>query len=82
MKEQENNENKKVKNSGHQNDPVIYVYIPDEGVNGFLISQNAYSSTVQYFIDGVGYIVELSNDDFIVVDEIGIGQIDEMDDNL
>jgi hypothetical protein len=82
MNEQENSENNKVNNSGHQNDPVVYVYIPDEGVNGFLISQGAYSSTVQYFIEGVGYIVDISNDEFIVVDEIGVGHIDEMDDNL
>jgi hypothetical protein len=82
MSEQESNESKKVKNSGHQNDPVVYVYIPDEGVNGFLISQGAYSSTVQYFIEGVGYIVDMPNDEFIVVDEIGVGYIDETDDNL
>ena len=82
MNEQESNENKKAKSYGHQNDPVVYVYIPDEGVNGFLINQGAYSSTVQYFIEGVGYIVDIPNDEFIVVDEIGVGHIDEMDDNL
>jgi hypothetical protein len=82
MNEQENKENKNSKDFGHQSDPVVYVYIPDEGVNGFLISQGAYSSTVQYFIDGVGYIVDIPNDEFIVVDEIGVGHIDETDDIL
>lgn len=82
MSEQENKENKKHEDSGYQNDPVVYVYIPDEDVNGFLVSQGAYSSTVQYFIEGVGYIVNIPNDEFFVVDEIGIGHIDETDDIL
>jgi len=71
-------------NSGHQeeNDPIVYVYIPDEGINGFLIKQGAYVSTVQYFDNGVGYIVEMPNDEFIVVDEIGIGHIEETEENL
>jgi hypothetical protein len=64
------------------NDTVTYVYLPDEQLNGFLIKEGAYYSTVQYFDNGVGYIIEVSNDEFIVVDEIGFGHIEEQDKNL
>jgi hypothetical protein len=83
MNEQESNE-EKIANFGHQeeSDPIVYVYIPDEGLNGFLIKEGAYASTVQYFDNGVGYVVEMLNEDFVVVDEINIGHIDETDKNL
>lgn len=72
-------------NSEHEEDnseTITYVYLPDEDINGFLIKEGAYVSTVQYFDRGVAYIVEVHNDDFIVVDEIGIGHIEEKDENL
>jgi hypothetical protein len=72
-------------NSEHEegsNKIITYVYIPDEEIHGFLIKEGAYMSTVQYFDRGVGYIIEIANEDFIVVDEIGIGHMEEMEDNL
>ena len=66
----------------NNNDKITYVYIPDEGLNGFLIKEGPYASTVQYFDNGVGYIVEIPNEDFIVVNEINIGYIEETDNNL
>lgn len=80
MSKQENNE-EEVNNFQYEQDPVVYVHIPDEGLNGFLIREGAYMSTVQYFDNGVGYIVDMANDEFIIVDEIGIGYIDEEDEN-
>lgn len=80
MSKQENNE-EEMSNFQYEEDPVVYVYIPDEGLNGFLIREGAYMSTVQYFDNGVGYIVDMANDEFIIVDEIGIGYIDEEDEN-
>jgi hypothetical protein len=65
-----------------ENDPIVYVYIPDEQLNGFVIKHGAYVSTIQYFDNGVGYIVEMPNDEFIVVDEIGIGHVGEEEEDL
>lgn len=65
-----------------ENDPIVYVYIPDEQLNGFLIKQGAYMSKVQYFDNGVGYIVDMPNEEFIVVDEIGIGHVFEEESDL
>lgn len=61
---------------------MTYVYIPDEEIYGILIKEGAYFSTVQYFDDGVGYIIEVNNEDFIVIDEVGLGYMDETDENL
>lgn len=66
-----------------ENDVTIkYVYIPDEDINGFLIKEGAYASTVQYFDNGVGYLIEVPNEDFIVINEVNIGTIDETEENL
>ena len=67
-------------NNNHE--VITYVYIPDDEIHGFLIKEGAYVSTVQYFENGVGYIVEVPNDEFIVVDEINIGHIEETEENL
>lgn len=64
------------------NKTVTYVYIPDEEIHGFIVKEGVYISTVQYFDRGVGYIIEIPNDEFIVVDEIGIGYMEETEDNL
>jgi hypothetical protein len=56
---------------------VSYVYIPDEDIYGTLIAQNSYYSIVEYFDNGVGYRIEVDNEDYIVVDEFGISYIDE-----
>ena len=61
---------------------VAYVYIPDEDIYGTLVAQNSYYSIVEYFDNGVGYKIELDNEDFDIVDEFGIGYIDEEDDYL
>lgn len=74
MSKQENNE--------EENKTITYVFIPDEGVNGVLVKEGAYASTVEYSIDGIQYIIEIPNDEFIVVEEISIGYINEEDENL
>ncbi len=61
---------------------ITYVYIPDEGVYGTIISQGAWASMVEYFDGGVGYTIEVPNDEYYVVDEIGIGYIKEKEENL
>jgi len=58
---------------------VTYVYIPDEGIYGTIISHGAWASMIEYFDGGVGYVVEVPNDEFIEVNEIGIGYISEED---
>jgi hypothetical protein len=61
---------------------ITYVYIPDEDIYGIIVREGAYASVVQYFERGIGYLIEISNDEYIVVDEIGIGHLDEMEENL
>ena len=58
-----------------------YVYIPDEGVYGTVISRGAWASIIEFYDAGVKYIVEIPNDEFTDVNEIGIGYINEEDDN-
>jgi len=58
---------------------VTYVYIPDEQVYGTIISHGAWASMIEYFEGGVGYTIEVPNDEFIEVDEIGIGYMSEED---
>jgi hypothetical protein len=65
MSKQENNEELPDKT-------VSYVYIPDEDIYGTLVAQNSYYSIVEYFDNGVGYHIEVDNEDFIIVDEFGI----------
>ena len=60
-------------------DTVTYVYIPDEGVYGTIVSQGAWASMIEYFDGGVGYTIEVPNDEFIEVNEIGIGYLNEGD---
>jgi hypothetical protein len=58
---------------------VTYVYIPDEEVYGTIVSHGAWASMIEYFDNGVGYTIEIPNDEFIEVNEIGIGYISEDD---
>ena len=60
---------------------IKYVYVPDEGVYGTVIREGAWSSLIQFYENGIQYNLEMSNDDFIVIDEIGIGYIDETEEN-
>ena len=54
-----------------------YVYLPDEGVYGTIVRYGAWASMINYYDGGVSYTVEVLNDEFIVVDEIGVGYITE-----
>jgi hypothetical protein len=56
---------------------VVSVYIPDEDIYGTLIAQNSYYSVVEYYDNGIRYHIQIDNDDFIVVDEFGVGYVDE-----
>jgi len=58
---------------------IEYVYLPDEGVYGTIIRYGAWSSLIEYFEGGIGYTVEVANDEYITVDEIGIGYLDDED---
>ena len=58
---------------------ITYVYVPDESVYGTVVRHGAWSSLIQYYDNGVGYTIELPNDEFRVVDEIGIGYETEGD---
>lgn len=49
------------------------VYIPDEKEYGIIVSAGAYASTVRYNAMGIEYQVIMSNEDFIVVEDIIIG---------
>ena len=54
-----------------------YVYIPDEGVYGTIVRYGAWASMVNYYDNGVSYTIEIPNDEFIVVDEIGVGYLEQ-----
>ena len=61
---------------------VTYVYVPDENVYGTVVSSGLWSSMIEYFEGGVGYVIEIPNDEFIEVNQIGIGYINETGENL
>jgi len=56
---------------------VEYVYIPDEGIYGTIIRYGAWSSLIEYYEGGIGYTIEVPNDEYMVVDEIGVGYLEE-----
>ena len=60
-------------------DEVINVYIPENDITGSVIQLGAYASMVEYSLAGVKYQIEMLNEDFIVVDEVGIGYQSEED---
>lgn len=66
----------------HEEEIIEYVYLPDEGVYGTIVRYGAWSSLIEYYDGGIKYTVEVSNDDFIEVDEIGIGYITEDGEDL
>ena len=73
----------KQENSDESNEnTIIYVYIPDEEIYGTVINYGAWASLIEYYESGIGYKVEIPNDEFIVVDEIGIGYIEETEEEL
>jgi hypothetical protein len=61
---------------------IIFVYLPDEQIYGTIIGQGAWTSLIEYHEDGIGYKVEMPNDEFIVLDEIGIGYLEEMEEDI
>jgi hypothetical protein len=75
MSKQENNEEM-------PEEILTYVYVPDENLYGIIKSYGSWSSLIEYYDNGIGYVTEIPNDEFIVINEIGIGYIDEMDENL
>jgi hypothetical protein len=64
-------------NDHDEEETIEYVYIPDEGVYGTIIRYGAWSSLIEYFEGGVGYTIEVPNDEYVTVDEIGVGYLDE-----
>jgi len=58
-------------------DTITYVYIPDEDTYGTIISHGAWASMISFYEGGVEYSIEIPNDEFIEVDEIGIGYTEE-----
>ena len=61
---------------------IEYVYIPEEGIYGTIVRYGAWSSLIEYYDAGIKYNIEMPNDEFITVDEIGVGYVDETEDNL
>ena len=53
------------------------VYIIDESCFGTVVSHGAFASKINYMKDGIEYEIDLPNEDFYVVDEIGIQQMEE-----
>ena len=70
------------KNHDDEEQIIEYVYIPDEGVYGTIVRYGAWSSLIEYFEGGIGYTIEVPNDEYITVDEIGVGYITEEEDDL
>jgi hypothetical protein len=63
-------------------DVETYVYIPDEGIYGTIITYGAWASMINYYDNGVSYTVELPNEDFIIVDDTGVGYYAEDEEGL
>lgn len=76
MSKQENNDNNDFE------DVETYVYIPDEGVYGTIVSYGAWASMINYYDNGVSYTVELPNEDFVVLEETGVGYYAEDDEGF
>jgi hypothetical protein len=65
----------------NEEDTITYVYIPDESLYGIILRHGLWSSLIEYYDSGFSYTMELQNDEFIVVDEIGVGYYDEEENN-
>lgn len=73
---------KQEKPDGKVEKTLTYVYIPEEGIYGTIKSYGAWVSLIEYYDTGIKYTIEMPNDEFKIVDEVGIGYIDETGDNL
>jgi hypothetical protein len=69
-------------NDDYNEKTITYVYIPDDGIYGTIISHGVWSSMVEYYYGGIKYVTEVENDEFIVIDEIGLGYVDETGEDL
>jgi hypothetical protein len=61
---------------------IEYVYIPDEGVYGTIVKYGVWSSIIEYYDGGIKYTIDIPNDEYIVIDEIGIGYINETEEGI
>ena len=66
----------------NQEETIEYVYIPDEGVYGTIVRYGAWSSLIEFYDGGIKYTIDVPNDEYIVVDEIGIGYISETEEGI
>jgi hypothetical protein len=73
---------KQEKHEGKVEKTLTYVYIPEDNIYGTIKSYGAWVSLIEYYDTGIKYTIEIPNDEFRIVDEIGIGYIDETGDNL
>jgi hypothetical protein len=62
-------------------DSAVFVYLPYEGVYATIVRHGAWSSLVEYYDNGIGYTIEIPNDEFVVIDD-GTGYIDETGEDL
>lgn len=60
-----------------QNFNYIIVYLPDEKVYGEVISLGTYASKVHYIKDGFEYESIILNEDFEILEQINIEEIEE-----
>lgn len=60
-----------------QNYNYTIVYIPDERVYGEALSIGAYASKIKYTKDGFEYNLVLLNEDFEIIEQVNIEEIEE-----
>lgn len=53
------------------------IYIPDERVYGEIISYGTYASKIRYSRDGIEYQILMLNEDFEIIEEVHIGEVEE-----
>jgi hypothetical protein len=58
------------------------VYIPDLSVYGTITRYGAWASMINYFSDGFSYTIEMPNDEFEVIDEVGVGYLEEYEEGV
>jgi hypothetical protein len=73
---------KQDKEEDNAENTLTLVYLPDEGVYGTIVSEGVWASLIQYHENGIGYTIEVPNDEFFIVEEFGIGYINETEENL
>lgn len=61
---------------------IEYVYVPYENIYGTIVRYGAWSSLIEYFEGGIGYMIEIPNDEYITVDEIGVGYYEENEEGI